>query len=72
MLLESVQSLLTIAVTPYPELDQTEQDLSFLRALYSNYQKFIEFDKRCVVSVCVCVCVCSWMYVVEVLILEVI
>lgn len=45
-LLDAVQKLLDIPLTPYPELDQTEQDLSYLRALYSNYQNFITFDKR--------------------------
>lgn len=45
-LLDAVQKLLDIPVTPYPELDQTEQDLSYLRALYSNYQNFIAFDKK--------------------------
>ena len=45
-LLDAVQKLLDIPLTPYPELDQTEQDLSYLRALYSNYQNFIAFDKR--------------------------
>ena len=44
-LLDSVQRLLDIPLVPYPELDQTEQDLSFLRTLYSNYQQFISFDK---------------------------
>jgi len=55
-----VQCLLNIPPTPYPELDQTEQDLSFLRALYGNYQQFIGFDKKCV---CVCVCVCTYVCV---------
>lgn len=45
-LLGSVQKLLDIPRTPYPELDQTEQDISYLRALYSNYQQFLNFDKR--------------------------
>ena len=45
-LLDAVQKLLNILLTPYPELDQTEQDLSFLRVLYTNYQNFIAFDKR--------------------------
>ena len=45
-LLGAVQQLLNIPPTPYPELDQTEQDLSYLRALYDNYQRFIHFDKR--------------------------
>ena len=45
-LLDAVQKLLNIPLTPYPELDQTEQDLSFLRVLYTNYQNFIAFDKR--------------------------
>lgn len=45
-LLDAVQKLLDIPLTPYPELDQTEQDLSYLRALYGNYQNFIAFDKR--------------------------
>ena len=45
-LLDAVQRLLDIPLTPYPELDQTEQDLSYLRALYTNYQNFIAFDKR--------------------------
>ena len=47
-LLTAVQKLLDIPPTPYPELDQTEQDLSYLRALYGNYQHFIDFDKRSV------------------------
>ena len=46
-LLDAAQKLLDIPITPYPELEQTEQDLSYLRALYSNYQNFIAFDKRC-------------------------
>jgi len=46
VLLGAVQCLLNIPPTPYPELDQTEQDLSFLRALYGNYQQFIGFDKK--------------------------
>ncbi len=45
-LLGSVQKLLDIPLTPYPELDQTEKDISYLRALYSNYQHFLAFDKR--------------------------
>ena len=45
-LLAAVQKLLDIPPTPYTELDQTEQDLSYLRALYGNYQHFINFDKR--------------------------
>ena len=45
-LLDSVQNLLNIPLKPYPELDQTEQDLSYLRALYDNYQQFISFDTR--------------------------
>ena len=49
-LLAAVQKLLDIPPTPYTELDQTEQDLSYLRALYGNYQHFIDFDKR---SVCI-------------------
>lgn len=51
-LLGSVQKLLDIPLTPYPELTQTEQDISYLRALYSNYQHFLNFDKRYAV-VCV-------------------
>ncbi len=45
-LLTTVQQLLNIPSTPYPELVQTEQDLSYLHALYGNYQQFIDFDKR--------------------------
>ncbi len=45
-LLGSVQKLLDIPLTPYPELDQTEQDISYLRALYRNYQHFLIFDKK--------------------------
>ncbi len=45
-LLVTVQKLLDIPPTPYPELHQTEQDLSYLHALYDNYQQFIDFDKR--------------------------
>ena len=52
VLLGAVQSLLNIPPTPYPELDQTEQDISFLRALYGNYQQFIGFDRKCVMCVC--------------------
>lgn len=48
-LLGSVQKLLDIPRTPYPELDQTEQDISYLRSLYSNYQQFLNFDKRWVI-----------------------
>lgn len=49
-LLGAVQRLLNIPHTPYPELDQTEQDLSYLRALYGNYQQFLSFDKRCALA----------------------
>jgi len=45
-LLDSVQHLLNIPLKPYQELDQTEQDLSYLRALYDNYQQFIAFDSK--------------------------
>ena len=48
-LLVTVQKLLDIPPTPYPELHQTEQDLSYLHALYDNYQQFIDFDKRRVI-----------------------
>lgn len=45
-LLGSVQKLLDIPITPYLELDQTEKDISYLSALYRNYQHFLAFDKR--------------------------
>lgn len=55
-LLGSVQKLLDIPPTPYPELDQTEQDISYLRALYKNYQHFLIFDKKLVFFfVCACI-----------------
>lgn len=47
-LLDSVQKLLNLPLKPYLELDQTEQDLSYLRALYENYHQFITFDKMLV------------------------
>ena len=45
-LLAAVQNLLDIPPTPYPELDQTERDLLYLGTLYSNYQHFLNFDKK--------------------------
>ena len=50
-LLDSVQKLLNLPLKSYPELDQTEQDLSYLRALYENYQQFIAFDKRYITGI---------------------
>ncbi len=45
-LLDSVQILLNIPCKPYPELERTETDLSYLRSLYDNYQQFLAFNNR--------------------------
>ena len=45
-LLCAVQSLLSLPVTGYPELDQTHTDMIHLQILYSNYRDFLAFDER--------------------------
>ena len=48
-LFSSVQCLLSLPPTLYPELEQTESDLFFLQALHTSYQQFLTFDKRSVI-----------------------
>jgi dynein heavy chain len=44
-LLDTIQKLMNIPLTVYHELKQTQEELSYLSALYSNYQSFISFDE---------------------------
>lgn len=44
-LLKVVQKQLDMAVTPFPELTLTGEDLGYLSDLYDTYQRFIDFDE---------------------------
>ena len=44
-LLNVVQRQLDMAVTPFPELVLTGEDLGYLSDLYDTYQLFIDFDE---------------------------
>lgn len=44
-LLKVVQRQLDMAVTPFPELTLTGEDLGYLSDLYDTYQRFIDFDE---------------------------
>lgn len=44
-LLNVVQRQLDMAVTPFPELTTTGEDLGYLSDLYDTYQLFIDFDE---------------------------
>ena len=45
-LLCSVQTLLSLPISPYPELDYTHADIVHLNTLYCSYHNFLAFEEK--------------------------